>query len=166
MKVQLKELTLSDGKDIYDMIQSAGQGENGFLNTGYGLNYEMFQHYLEGNYDMSRGIRLRFEYVPQTMFWLYIDDKPVGIGKLRHYLNASLLVVGGHIGYTIIPSERGKGYGNIILAELLKKAKERRIDKALLTCNLNNTASRKVIEKNGGVLENIVEGKCRYWIYT
>jgi predicted acetyltransferase len=164
MKVELKELTLSDGKDIYDMIQSAGRGENGFLNTGYGLSYAMFQHYLEGNYNMAKGIGLRFEYVPQTMFWLYIDDKPVGIGKLRHYLNASLLVVGGHIGYSIIPSERGKGFGNIILSELLKKAKEKGIDRVLLTCNLSNTASRKVIEKNGGVLEDIVEGKCRYWI--
>jgi predicted acetyltransferase len=166
MKVELKELSLCDGRDVYDMIQETGQGENGFFNGGYGLRYDMFPDYLEGHYKMGKGIGLKQEHVPQTMYWLYINDKPVGIGKLRHYLNDSLLLIGGHIGYTIIPSQRGNGYGNIILAELLKKAKEIGVNKTLLTCNEDNIASRRVIERNGGVLENIVERKCRYWILT
>jgi predicted acetyltransferase len=44
---------------------------------------------------MSEGINLEPQYVPQTTYWLYIDGKPVGYGKLRHYLNESLLIMEG-----------------------------------------------------------------------
>ena len=80
------------------------------------------------------------------MFWLIIDGRPVGVGKLRHYLNDSLMTVGGHIGYSIRPTERGKGYGNLILKELLKKAREKGIADVLVTCREDNIRSRKVIE--------------------
>jgi predicted acetyltransferase len=52
----------------------------------------------------------------------------------------------------------------------LEKARERGLDRVLLTCDETNLASRKVIENNGGQLENAVqvEGqtvlKMRYWI--
>ena len=78
---------------------------------------------------------------------MYVNDKPVGIAKLRHYLNDKLKILGGHIGYCIRPKERGKGYGNLILKEALKKAKELGIECALLTCDKDNLFSRKVIEK-------------------
>lgn len=162
--VELKELSLHDGKEIFDMIKEIGPGENGYMNAGYNINYDEFESYLIGHIEMSKGINLSSKYVPQTMYWLYIDGKPVGITKLRHYLNENLKKEGGHIGYTIRPTERGKGYGNLILQEALKKAKQKSILEVLITCNENNTASRRVIEENGGELQDIIEGICRYWI--
>lgn len=162
--VELKELSLHDGKEIFDMIKEIGPGENGYMNAGYNINYDEFESYLIGHIEMSKGINLNSKYVPQTMYWLYVDGKPVGITKLRHYLNENLKKEGGHIGYTIRPTERGKGYGNLILQEALKKAKQENILEVLLTCNENNTASRRVIEENGGELQDIIEGICRYWI--
>jgi predicted acetyltransferase len=88
--------------------------------------------------------------------------RPVGIGKLRRRLNAHLMAIGGHIGYAIRPSERGKGYGNLILAELLKRAWKIGIREVLITCRENNLRSRKVIEHNGGILAGISDGGCRY----
>lgn len=164
MEVELRALILEDGKDIYDMLQKMGPGENGFENSGYDISYVEFQQYLERNSKMSMGIGLNSNQVPQTMYWLFIDGKPVGIGKLREYLTEALLKMGGHIGYSIIPNERGKNYGTMILRELLKEAEKKKITEVLLTCNESNIPSRKVIEINGGELENIVEGKCRYWI--
>jgi predicted acetyltransferase len=76
--------------------------------------------------------------VPQTIYWLYLNDRPVGYGKLRHDLNEKLLESGGHIGYIIRPSERNKGYGTILLKELLIKARKLEIDKVLLTCDEEN----------------------------
>ncbi|MFC3746986.1 GNAT family N-acetyltransferase [Paenibacillus sp. GCM10012306] len=102
--------------------------------------------------------------VPQTTYWLLINSRPVGIGKLRHYLNDDLRRSGGHIGYTIRPSERGKGYGRIILNELIKAAKQKEIRELLLTCNELNISSRKVIEANSGRLQNFENGKCTYII--
>lgn len=164
MKVELRELSLQDGRDIYEMLQEMGQGENGFENSAYGIDYKDFSAYLQRSYNMAKGIGLSSWQVPQTMYWLIIDEKPVGIGKLRSRLTDALLRVGGHIGYAILPSQRGKGYGKIMLAELLKEAKKKEIEDVLLTCNEDNIASRKVIETNGGKLENIEEYKCRYWI--
>lgn len=164
MEYELKELSLNDSKDIYEMIQEIGPGENGFGNSGYHVEYNSFSDYLLKHHKISNGIDLHSEYVPQTMFWFYVNHRPVGIGKLRHYLNDALMKKGGHIGYAIRPSERGKGYGNLILKELLKKAKEIGVEKALLTVDEKNIYSRRVIENNNGVLENIVEDSCRYWI--
>lgn len=164
MKVELIELTIEDGNDIYNMLQEMGPGENGFVNSGFGISHEEFKKYLVKNFNMSRGIGLESYQVPQTIYWLLIDGRPVGYGKLRSYLTEGLRKIGGHIGYSIMPFERGKGYGTIILKELLKEAKKKDINETLLTCNEDNTASRRIIENNGGTLENIIEGKCRYWI--
>lgn len=162
--VELKELSLQDDKEIYDMIKEIGPGENGFQNRGYYINAENFKDYLKGNINMSKGVDLDSRYVPQTLYWLYVDDKPVGIGKIRDYLNENLKKEGGHIGYSIRPSKRGNGYGNIMLKELIKKAKGKHIDRILVTCEDYNTPSRRIIENNKGSLQDINDHKCRYWI--
>ena len=164
MMVELRELSIKDGDDVFDMLNEIGPGENGFMNSAFGISYEEFPSYLKNNVDFSKGINLSSGYVPQTIYWLYVDSKPVGMGKFRHYLNDFLREHGGHIGYCIRPTERGKGYGTIILRELLKKAKDEEVDDALIICDAINTASRKVIEGNNGVLESIKEGECKYWI--
>ncbi len=164
MIIELRELSLNDGIEIYEMIQEIGPGENGYQNSAYNLEFKEFQSFLIESRDESLGINLQPHYVPQTIYWLMIDAKPVGIGKLRLYLNDNLCKIGGHIGYTIRPSERGKGYGNIILEELLKKAKAKGIKEVLVTCNESNSLSRKIIELNNGELKDIDQGECRYWI--
>ncbi|CAH1056096.1 hypothetical protein PAECIP111894_02249 [Paenibacillus pseudetheri] len=164
MLIELKEASLSDGRDIFEMIMEIGPGENGFVNNGFDLAYSEFPDFIRDRIALSRGDNLLPNYVPQTNYWLLIDSYPVGVGKLRHSLNDQLRKSGGHIGYSIRPSERGKGFGKIFLAELLKKAADLRIDKVMLTCDPNNVASRKVIEANRGILSGIGDGKCNYWI--
>lgn len=164
MKIELRELSLCDGEEILEMLREIGPGENGFMNDGYDMDAAAFGDYLYRNMQMAKGLDLKPHWVPQTKYWLVVDGRPVGIGKLRHYLNENLRKEGGHIGYCIRPSARGKGYGNILLAEMLKKAAERHIPKALVTCNEGNRASRRVIEYNGGKLEWTRNGKCGYWI--
>ena len=72
--------------------------------------------------------------------------------------------VGGHIGYSIRPSERGKGYAKETLRQGLQLAKAKNIKKALVTCSVNNLASRSVILANGGLIEGVRDGVERYWI--
>jgi predicted acetyltransferase len=165
MRVELRQLSLDDGEDVLEMMREIGPGEGGFGNDGYDMEFAGFSEFLQKHVDMAKGVGIDLtRYVPQTRYWLFVDERPVGIGKLRHYLNDHLRRIGGHIGYTIRPSERGKGYGTLILEELLKKAREKGIDAALVTCHETNIRSRKVIERNGGRLEGITEGECRYWI--
>jgi len=70
----------------------------------------------------------------------------------------------GHIGYSIRPSERGKGYAKEALYQGLQLAKEKNIHRALVTCSTENPASRAVILANGGQLEDVRNGTERYWI--
>lgn len=111
----------------------------------------------------------RKDFVSGTTYFL-IDREGCVAGSLdlRHELNQHLLDFGGHIGYGIRPSCRGRGYAPMMLALGLEKARERGIGRALVTCNDDNLPSAATIEACGGVLENIVleEGKPlrRYWI--
>jgi predicted acetyltransferase len=108
--------------------------------------------------------------LPYEDFWLMDGDEWIGKLTLRTTINAKYLHAGGHIGYEIRPSKRRRGYGTALLRMGLEKAHERGLHRVLLTCDETNLASRKVIEKNGGQLENAVqvEGqtvlKMRYWI--
>ncbi|MEN6314726.1 MAG: GNAT family N-acetyltransferase [Clostridiaceae bacterium] len=164
MDIELRECSLTDGNDILDMIREIGPGENGFINDGYNMSDSDFRDYLVRNANISQGVGLAQGWVPQTKYWLMINGRPAGIGKLRHYLNDNLRKTGGHIGYCIRPSERGKGLGIILLDEMLKKARELSIPKALITCNETNIPSRRVAENNGGKLEKAVGSECYYWI--
>jgi predicted acetyltransferase len=109
-------------------------------------------------------------FVPQTMFWITRGDEYVGRLGLRHFLNEKLGQFGGHIGYEIRPSMRRNGYGTRALALALDEAGKLGLDRVLVTCSEYNIGSKKIIEANGGVLENLVETPfreeltCRYWI--
>ena len=92
------------------------------------------------------------------------DGQAVGFLNLRLRLNDHLLQEGGHIGYSIRPSARGKGLAKEQLRQGLQVAKSKNIKCALVTCDCDNAASRAVILANGGALEDIRAGKERYWI--
>jgi predicted acetyltransferase len=108
--------------------------------------------------------------VPETIYWLVDADVFIGRLSLRHRLNESLMQFGGHIGYEIRPTQRLKGYGKLILRLGLEKAKAAGIQRALVTCDDDNIGSAKIIEANGGILENsiLLTGRTvktrRYWI--
>ena len=96
------------------------------------------------------------------------DKKVIGMSNLRTELNDYLLNYGGHIGYSICPSERKQGYGKIILRETLIKAKELGLERVLVTCNEKNRGSEKIILSNNGIFENKMFDDDawvkRYWI--
>ena len=116
-----------------------------------------FEAHVETVLSGARGENLPEGFVPQTTFWLIDDGVYVGQVRIRHHINHQFLkTIGGHIGYSIRPSKRGKGYGSNILELALPKAKELGINRVLVTCDATNIASRKIIEKNGGVLEGRV----------
>lgn len=97
------------------------------------------------------------------------DNRLVGIIDLRHHINHPILSVwGGHIGYTVRPSERRKGYVKEMLRQDIRKCKQRGINNVLITCSSHNVASEKTILANGGIFENevTVDGEKikRFWI--
>jgi predicted acetyltransferase len=117
-------------------------------------------------------------YVPGNEFWLFDPNsqKMLGTIRLRHWLTPFLFERGGNIGYAVRPGARRQGCGTRMLALLLEnlrdpawqQARSLGLERVLITCNVGNTGSARIIEANGGVLENRTwsEGELisRYWI--
>lgn len=129
-------------------------------------------HDIDG-YMNSLEVREAFgKYVPDSTFFCLDTERRIFVGavNIRHYLNDSLLIGGGHIGSGVRPSERGKGYGTKMLALAVEECRRLGIANILVCCDKSNTASARTIVKNGGILENeIVDDGVpvqRYWIYS
>lgn len=146
--------------------------ENGDSMDGCGgLNLaETFEDWFENWKNSQSEETVRSGLVPSTTY-LAVDEDDVLVGMIdiRHRLNDSLLLHGGHIGYSIRKSQRRKGYATEMLGLALKECPKYGIERALVTCAGTNIGSAKTIQKNGGVLENeIQEGERmtqRYWIH-
>ena len=117
--------------------------------------------YLEFNSDSSN-------VSASTFFMVDDNDFIIGMVNIRHTLNDKLLFHGGNIGYSIRPTERGKGYAKIALFLALKECFSLGLTRVLITAEDNNVPSYRTIEALGGVMENKVldDGKYfrRYWI--
>lgn len=140
-----------------------------FMITQLGDDFDAYVRKLN---DASQGANLPEGWVPYDSYWLVQDGvRVIGECRLRHRLGPHLIAEGGHIGYMIRPSERRKGYGTLILAQVLEKARERGMDRVLVTCDDDNIGSSRIIEKNGGVPDEpsisprTGRRTLRYWIH-
>jgi len=132
-------------------------------------NCDVFQKFDDYRHERN----LKPGYVGADYYWLVEEEHDLFIGEIcvRHQLTDALLQYGGHIGYGIRFSEWNKGYGTLMLQLALDKAKDRGIEKVLITCDDDNVGSARVMEHNGLVLENKIENTVdgkqivtrRYW---
>jgi predicted acetyltransferase len=121
-----------------------------------------FQDYLNGLRNHSKGNNLPQGKVMTSTFWLIDGKEVVGVVRIRH----QEVEYAGHIGYDISPNCRNGGYGSHILKLALEKAVEIGMEEVILTCNIDNTASRKIIEKNNGkLLETVFNGEENEHLY-
>ncbi len=116
-----------------------------------------FESFVEQCRSHAAGRSLPDKRVPETEYWLFRDGKMVASCRLRHHLNETLKQHGGHIGYDVRPSERGKRYAGRMLAMVLEEARQMGLHRVMLTCDKDNVASARTIVKNGGRLDR------EYW---
>jgi predicted acetyltransferase len=108
--------------------------------------------------------------VPFSLRWLVLGDEFIGEVSIRHRLNDWLRQEGGHIGYGIRPSRQRRGYGRLILALALEECRRLGLERVLVTALAANLGSVRIIEANGGRLEDEIDAPSgdgrlrRYWI--
>ncbi|MFG1921905.1 GNAT family N-acetyltransferase [Cryptosporangium sp. NPDC048952] len=105
-------------------------------------------------------------FVPATTFWWVDGDTYLGRLAIRHRLTPDLLEAGGHIGYDIRPSARRQGHATAMLRAALPAAHALGINPALITCDTDNIASRRVIEQNAGTFDDQRGDTLRFWVPT
>ena len=149
----LKQLSVNDGREVYDMLQRIGADENAFHNEANGLTYSEFKEWLKLMDDWSKGENLPDGYVREWKYWLVDNDGHYcGYGKIREKLNKKSREFGGNLGFAIDPLYRDRGYGNILFNLLLLEARNKSIREIISTVEKYNYPSKKIHEKCGGRL--------------
>ena len=161
-----------DKEQVTDYLKETWNVGEDTVNGGAGLEgYETYEEWLAANRRNRQEETVSEGLVPASTF-LALDknEKLIGMIDLRHRLNKWLMRFGGNIGYSVRPSERRKGYASKMLKLVLTEASSLGLERVLITCDKDNAASRGVILKCGGILEDEVEGPDdgqvteRYWI--
>lgn len=166
MTLTIKALSIDDGFDIYQMLQEIPADENGFLNSAFGKDYAAYQAWLQSaaanarQQDIVDGWK-----VPQSTYWLFADETPVGYGKIRHFLTDKLKESGGHLGYSIRPAFRQKGYGTQFLGLLVEESRKLGIEEIYLTIRSENIASIKTALANNARILKVTEQRHYLAIY-
>lgn len=166
------ELCLLTERDRDEALQA--HGELAAERFDFLLSYDTgtdWRQFLADVENTRRGRNLPEGRVPATFLLAKVGGDLVGRVSIRHSLNPSLRAVGGHIGYAVRPQHRGRGYAHQILTLSLIEAKRLGINRVLVTCDAHNHASKRTIERCGGMLEatlsvdgDTVNSKLRYWI--
>ena len=163
--MELRRPTLADKETVLDMMAEFEATQSAHDGGFWDAEAFVYEDWLKSNRDMEMGLGIPDGWVPAVQLVAFArDGQAVGFLNLRLRLSDYLLEEGGHIGYSIRPSEQGKGYAKEALRQGLQVAKEKNIHRALVTCSMDNPASRAVILANGGQLEDVRNGTERYWI--
>jgi len=164
----LRPLRVSDKEQAWQAHEELARDDFDFLLDL--KRREAWPVYLARLERLRQGVDLPEDRVPGTFLVAEVAGQIVGRVSIRHELNDYLAREGGHIGYGVRPGFRRRGYAGLILGQSLAFAATLGLERVLVTCDDDNVGSATVIERAGGVLENVVPGldgsvdKRRYWV--
>lgn len=133
------------------------------------LDEQPFDEFVQRVDDHAHGRNVGPGMVESTWLLAVVGNDVVGRSSIRFALNDFLRREGGHIGYAVRPQHRRRGYATEILRQSTVIARAHGVDDILVTCDDDNVGSATVIERCGGVLDDVIESSDgtalrRYWI--
>lgn len=130
MNIELRQLSIENDIAEYNKLQDIGANENGFTNEVNGMSFEQYKEWLIQQDDYSKSQNLPENFIPQTTYFLYVDNQPIGVARIRHVLFVNVLAKCRLLGYS----------------------------KTKSFVHVDNIASNKVFIKNGAVLLGVLNG--------
>ena len=147
----LKFPTMEDKQEWLDYVADFKE-DNPEATPGGFKDNTIYEDWLEKLNNEHNNINLEEGRVPASFYFLMNGNRILGSISIRHNLdNEMLSKFGGHIGYGIRPTERGKGYNKINLYLGLKICKEHGIKEVFMDADKENPASWKTMESLGGI---------------
>jgi predicted acetyltransferase len=154
-EAQLAQISLEPPSEKYlesffqAMAEFEGEGNPQISET---MTREQFPAYVQKLHDQSVGKNLKEGHMPSKEYWIIDAEGYAGRIILGLTFTPDPDRLGNHVGYAVRPSKRRKGYATKALQCLLDEARKLKIYKLMPICDPSNLASRKVIERSGGVL--------------
>lgn len=167
--LKLRPLLIKDEHSFREAVQEFSLEDPPW---GFAFQYdptEAFPVYVDRVNSWRQGVE---GFVPNSYLVAVDGEKIVGRVSIRYELNDFLKKYGGHVGYGVIPGERRKGYATEILRQSVEICSGLGLAKIMISCDFDNEASRRVIEKNRGKFDRMTElkdldkQKHIYWIDT
>ncbi|MCL2382618.1 MAG: GNAT family N-acetyltransferase [Oscillospiraceae bacterium] len=169
MGIYIRKLSKKDKEDkvLFDFVTSISNEDTGFTNPWeYIEEKNSFNEWIDIMLKSSKGeYKAKCEVKKYSLYWIYSEDIPVGVGKVREPDEEEIKHY-GHIGYYIDSKYRGKGYATEAVRLLVEEAKKtQKIEEVMIFIRIGNLSSRRVVEKCGGELREIVDDKaCKYYL--
>ena len=123
------------------------------------FDYSNFDNYLARVEDFANGRNLPKGFVQSSTYWLVRDSEILGITNIRHNLTAELENLGGHMGLSIRPTQRGLGLGKLLMQLSIDHLSSLGVTTIHIHCHKANLGSAKTIQACGGELHSeILQG--------
>jgi predicted acetyltransferase len=169
MRVRLRPYEVGDEAAAVALHEMMLAEDSHFLLDWESMN--SWSSFLRSNEEQRQGLNPSTYRVRGVQLGAFVDGELVGRASLRFELNEFFSERAGHVGYCVAPTHRQKGYATEILGQSLLLLRAEGVERVLVTCGSDNEASRRTIEKNGGIYESTrppvaddpVEIR-RYWI--
>ena len=164
MNLHIRSICETESELVYRMFQNIPKVENDATNKANGLTFDEFQDFCKKAVLRSKECEEEGHAIT-IMYIIFDGDVPVGFGKFRPIMTDLCIKNRAfHFAYMIAPQFRGRGYATAFIEFLKNEALKYGLTEIRGTASMDNKASCKVMEKNGGILEDCSDGEATYVI--